>query len=188
MDHERLLVAALDGDVATITQLIDDGCDPNWAAPKVGNTALYNACYCDKLDAVNALLMRGADPNQRITYRSPVDGRLESGVVAIMFCRSPEVVCSLAKAHADVNVADAAGITALMRFAYWGKDKVALELLRAGADPTLTTPTGKTASGIAIERKKWYEDIPGGPALRERLRQYDTIIAALAESDFDVTQ
>jgi ankyrin repeat protein len=188
MDHEELLVAAMQDDVATIAQLIDDGCDPNWAAPKVGNTALYNACYCDKLGAVNALLTGGADPNQRITYRSPVDGRVEKDVVAIMYCRSPEVVRRLVEAHADVNIADAEGVTALIRSAYWGNDTVALELLRVGADPDLTTATGKTARQIAIERKDSYDNIPDSPALQETLKQYDTIIDALANSEHTSTQ
>jgi ankyrin repeat protein len=71
MSGVELLQAAGRGDVAWLTRLLDAGCDANTVHPITGASALYNACFCSAVDAVRLLLSRGADPNKRLTYRSP---------------------------------------------------------------------------------------------------------------------
>ena len=93
MTSVDLLQAAGTGDLARLTRLLDAGCDPNTVHPFTGASALYNACFGgQQVDAVRLLLARGADPNKRLTYRSPVDGRIEEGLVALMVASSVAVV------------------------------------------------------------------------------------------------
>ena len=95
-----LLQAAGRGDLGRLKELLDAGCDPNLAHSISGNTALYNACFLDSVEVVKLLLSRGANPNHRMTYRSPVDGGVERGLVALMVTRSEPVTSALLDAGA----------------------------------------------------------------------------------------
>lgn len=150
MEHVRFFQAAGRGDIVTILSMLASGADPNWVHPKTGHTALYAACAADRVEMVRVLLQRGAEPNLRMDYRSPLDGRYEQGIVALMYARSPEVVALLMESGADPNASDAEGTTALIRSASFGKKQVVLALLEAGADPARTNRQGTTARDAAL--------------------------------------
>ena len=157
MGTEELLVAVLSGDVPLIHEILDGGVDPNGVDKRCGHSALYNAVRTDKLNVINTLLQRGADPNLRLNYRSFVDGRTESGVVALMYVVSVDATEALVQAGADVNVADRFGITSLMRASHRAKDEVVQCLLAAGADPSSRSQNGNTAADIARNQIAEYE-------------------------------
>jgi len=151
-----LLQAAGAGDVAELARLMDSGCDPNVVHPMTGATALYNACVGGRVDVVRLLLQRGADPNKRITYHSPVDGRIESGLVALMVASSPEVAALLLDAGADPSVRDDAGRTVLMRLVGAAPSKTFDFLIRAGADPAARGNDGRSAADLVQEKLAWW--------------------------------
>jgi ankyrin repeat protein len=102
------------------------------------------------------LLDHGADPNKRITYRSPVDGRVERGVVALMVAASPEVVTLLLRAGADATVQDEAGRTVLMRLVGAAPSETFDLLIRAGADRTARAVDGTSAADLVRKRIAWW--------------------------------
>ncbi len=181
-DYVQLLQAAGKGDLPTIAALLDDGADPNWTHPHVGHTALYNACTSDKPDAVRVLLKRGADPNFRMSYHSPVDGREENDVVALMYARSPDVVIALVSRGADVNAADGNGLTSLIRACHWGKYGVVRALLDGRADASLQTKDGRTALDVAAARIDDYRSMAVGAnsdAIARRVKTFEDVISLL---------
>ena len=62
------MARVLNGNAATIGMLLEAGADAAAASPE-GETALMVAARTGKLDAVNALLARGADPNAKESWR-----------------------------------------------------------------------------------------------------------------------
>jgi ankyrin repeat protein len=124
-----------------------------------------------------------------MNYHSPVDGRRESGVVALMFARSAQVVLALVAGGADVNAADEDGLTSLIRAAFWGKKDVVKALLDAGADASLKTTNGRTAKDVAVSRIDEYRSCATGPnseAVAQRIKVFEDVIHLLesnAKSD-----
>jgi ankyrin repeat protein len=168
-----LFEAAFHGDLAGIDSAVAAGADVD-GVNEYGSGALYSACFGDQLASIDALLAHGADPNLRMTYRSPVDGRVEVGLVALMVCRSAGAVERLLAAGADPNLSDDHGTTPLMRVALTaGPDAVAL-LLKAGADRAAKDATGQTAADRVRKDLAWVETHwsslrqPNATELRER--------------------
>jgi ankyrin repeat protein len=181
-DATAIFRAVGDPDLKRLVALLDAGADPNSVNPDVGNTPLYNACFGDHLDAVRLLLARGADPNKRIVYRSPVDGRVEEGVVALMFARSAEVALALLGAGADPNAQDAAGRTALMRAAVGGTPEQVTVLIVAGANVTARDKKGATAADAVKARLQWLKDFHSSlkeNEARARKTELESILATL---------
>jgi ankyrin repeat protein len=134
--YQGLFEAMLwDCGAGAVPELVRKGADLSYCDPNTGRTALYAATIANRPRAVEALLQHGANPNQRFTYRSPVDGRIEADRVALHYAHSVEVAAALIKAGADVNAADVAGTTPLMRAAFHGHTAVVQALLAAGAFP-----------------------------------------------------
>lgn len=134
--YQSLFEAMLwDCGAEAVPELVRKGADLNYVDPNLGRTPLYAACISDRVRAIEALVQHGADPNKRFTYRSPVDGRTEADVTALMYAVSPEAAMVLISAGADVNAADATGTTPLMRAGFYGRPAVVSVLLRAGARP-----------------------------------------------------
>ena len=182
MDSVELMQAAFDGDVLALRALLNAGADPNWIDPNAGHTVLYNACRGDKVTAVRTLLEYGAEPNHRIDYLSPVDGRKESGVVALMYARSTDVAELLISAGAEVDAADERGATALHHAVYWGKGDVVKSLLKAGADPLRKTKDGKSVLDIVRSRIEHYRSLAIGPnndAVAEQMAVFERIVDLL---------
>jgi serine/threonine-protein phosphatase 6 regulatory ankyrin repeat subunit B len=157
MTSVDFLQAAGAGDVSSLAALLDTGCDPNVVHPTTGATALYNACFASQVEAIQLLLSRGADPNKRITYQSPVDGRIEKGVVALMVASSEAAVALLLQAGADPSVRDDDGRTVLMRLVGAASSKVFDMLIRAGADVTARSSDGRSAADIVTQKLEWWQ-------------------------------
>jgi ankyrin repeat protein len=151
-----LLQAAGLGDCAALVALLDDGADPNDEHPATGATALYNACFGSQVEAVRILLSRGADPNKRIVYRSPVDGRVDAGTVLLMVPSSPTVVRLLLEAGADATARDEDGRTVLMRIVGGAPLAVFEMLLQAGADGKARANDGRSAADIVRKKQVWW--------------------------------
>ena len=134
--YQSLFEAMLwDSGAEAVPELVRKGADLSYCDPNTGRTALYAATIANRPRAVEALLQHGANPNQRFTYRSPVDGRVEADRIALHYAHSTEVAAAHIKAGADVNTADVAGTTPLMRAAFHGHTVVVRLLLAAGASP-----------------------------------------------------
>lgn len=151
-----LFQAAGSGDLEMLRQLLDSGADPNWVAIEAGHTPLYNACFGDSAAAVRFLIERGADPNKRFEYHSPIDGRAERELTALMCARSGKVAQALIDAGAEVNVHDAIGVTPLMRAANRGEPEVVRLLLRAGASAAARSTNGRSAVDFATDKMNFF--------------------------------
>ena len=96
--HSEIFQAVIDDNEAMIEEVISRGGDPNGLHPLTGGTPLHTACSSNQMHAIEALLRHGADPNKRFTYKSPVDGRIEKDLIALLYTTSPEAVTALLKA------------------------------------------------------------------------------------------
>jgi ankyrin repeat protein len=132
-----LLIALLNGQVALASELLQRGADPNRAddyqrAPLFAAIELRNFNHekypflyddgRDPLDLIQALLEKGADPNQR-TETTPVHGLMQF----------------------DGSWANFDGQTPFIRAALSGDIQVMRLLLTHGADPNIATRQGSTA-------------------------------------------
>ena len=183
-----LLEAAAQGTLRRVEELLDAGANPNFAHPQYGNTPLSRACFTNRVDVVERLLQRGADPNLRITYSSPVDGRVEKGIVALMFARSLEVVTALLEAGADPNVQFEDGSTPLMRAVLATPPSAVEALLAAGANPQAKDRRGLTAADLVRRRLDWLRssqasESPKGKKRAADLERILAILSAAAERD-----
>jgi cytohesin len=182
MRELELLDAAADGNLESVGELLNGGCDPNLPHPLYGNTPLSNACFTDRVEVVKRLLERGADPNLRITYSSPVDGRVEKGIVALMFARSFEVVRVLLEGGADPNVHDEDGRTPLMRVVLAAPPAAVEALLAAGADPQVRSRRGDSAADLVMRRLDWLRSSRASDSAKgkERMANLERTLALLA--------
>src|SRR5207344_1899370 len=122
-----------------------------------GHTPLYNACFGNSVAAVRLLLEYGADPNKRFEYHSPIDGRVERGLTALMCAGSVEVARALLDAGAEVNVQDGDGVTPLMRAARRGKPELVQLLLDSGASAATRSGSGHSAMDFATAKIAFYK-------------------------------
>jgi ankyrin repeat protein len=187
---EPLHRAAAEGDIDELRSFLDNGADPNSTNPIYGNTLLYSACFRDQAEVVRLLVARGAAVNQRIKYRSPVDGRVEEGVVALMLARSVDVLDALLEAGADPNLADGEGRTVLMRVATFVSPQAVQALIKAGADPTARDQGGLRAADIVHRRLDWLlanSPDPQLPSVRRGKQRLESVLAILESATGEAT-
>lgn len=180
----RLLTAAAAGTAEELRQLLDAGFDPNAVHPTIGNSALYNATYSDHVSAVRMLLRRGADPNLRLNYHSPVDGRWQRGIVVLMCARSVEPAQLLIEAGAKVNLAGESGATALMHAVQRANFELIQLLLQAGADPEVALHDGRRAADLVDTQIAFNESFAGGrsnPSVAAKIGRLDDIKTLLTQ-------
>ncbi len=181
--------AAGKGDLDTLRQLLDRGADPNFAsivnAIDRGHTPLHNACFGDSAAAVRLLIERGADPNKRFDYHSPVDGRTERELTALMFAGSVEVARALLEAGAEVNAQDSNGVTSLMRAAHRGVPDVVRWLLSQGANSAVRSTSGLSAMDFAKSKLNFFLQQQAETKNRSgdgHIKAYEEICRMLAKS------
>ncbi len=161
-----LMIASRSGNPIVITQLIDKGANVNARGPR-GQTALMWAVSQQHPDVVKVLLARGADIHARSDTWSqmmaaPPHGKLEynrliphGGDTALMFAARVGDLSSAAlllAAGANVNDADAWGVSATTLAAHSGFTEIVALLLDRGADANAAGP-GFTALHEAIMRR-----------------------------------
>ena len=161
-----LMIASRSGNPLVITQLIDKGANVNARGPR-GQTALMWAVSQQHADAVKVLLARGADIHARSEMWSqmmavPPHGKPEynrliphGGDTALMFAARVGDLASatlLLAAGANVNDADAWGVSATTLAAHSGFTELVALLLDKGADANAAGP-GFTALHEAIMRR-----------------------------------
>jgi len=161
-----LMIAARSGNADVVTQLIDKGASVNARGPR-GQTALMWAVAEQHPAVVQVLLSRGAD----IRIRSDESGQVMAvpphgkpeynrmipfgGETALMFAARGGDLASarlLLAAGANVNDADAWGVSAMVLAAHSGFTEMVEFLLDKGADASATGP-GFTALHEAIMRR-----------------------------------
>ena len=176
-------VVSTDCQPDAIPDLIRKGAKLDYTDPNNGRTILYAAIRANRIRAVEVLIKRGADPNQRFTYRSPVDGTIETDRVVFHYVLSPEMVTLLLAAGGNINATDAIGTTPLMCAAFHGHVAVVQALLAAGADAKARQDKqhvrkAPSARELAEVKIKFFQNFVGdtNPGLtRSRLRCYGEI-------------
>lgn len=115
-----------------------------------GSTALHGAVYWGQYEASELLLDAGADPNavsrDSFLQITPLGSAIATTPGIPQPSDSEDAVLGLARLllerGADVNGRRGDGMTALHAACWRGLDRVAQELLDAGADPALTATAG----------------------------------------------
>jgi ankyrin repeat protein len=161
-----VMVASRSGSAAVVEQLLAKGADVNARAAR-GQTALMWAVAQKHPDVVKVLLARGADVHAKSDVWSqvmavPPHGLLEynraiphGGDTALMFAARVGDLDSaklLVSAGANMNDADAWGISATVLAAHSGHTEIVEFLLDRGADPN-AAKAGFTALHAAIMRR-----------------------------------
>jgi ankyrin repeat protein len=144
--EERLLRAAREGDLKTISSLLDKGVDIEARNPGDGWTPLFWAAVRERADAVALLRARGA----RIEVR---DRRGLTALMAASRWGRKAGVAALLDAGAKIDARDVNGWTALMWAAFKGQADMAAFLLSRGANPRITDPDGRTALDLAVLKR-----------------------------------
>jgi hypothetical protein len=143
-------------DIAVARQLLDAGANPNQIEPRMGRSPLYIAAECGHVQMVTLLLRYGADPNLPIRYVSPVNRRVQRGVVPLLQTRSKKIAGLLIKAGANINAADSHGRTPLMAAAVAGELALAQLLVLNGANVVAKDRHGHSAADLVREKLEWH--------------------------------
>jgi ankyrin repeat protein len=141
--ENRLMLAVIEGDVATVLDLITAGINVN-ALYLQGNTALNVAAWFGHTTVVSALIAAGADA--RIVN--------QVGQTALTLAAGKghaAIVSTLIDACANVNATDNDDKTPLMLAASNGHTAVVSVLIASGADLNITSRTGNTALMLAAQ-------------------------------------
>lgn len=138
------------GDIDAFKRFLDVGYLPN-SSNEVGYTALMGAARGEQCEMIHFLLSHGWNvrlPDQRgITALHWAVAQPASD-----FTRQLACLTSLLDAGADANALTHEGRTALMNAAWFGNGHAVKHLLRAGANPSLTDDSGRTARDLATSR------------------------------------
>ncbi|HUI79441.1 MAG TPA: ankyrin repeat domain-containing protein [Bryobacteraceae bacterium] len=190
-----LMTASRTGDAAAVNVLLSHGAKVNAKENTLGETALMWAAAENHADAVRALVAADADINGRSTllHLAPFNW-VTSGMVsttlprgnwsALMYAArqgSIDAARVLAEEHADLNLTDPDGGTALVIAIINGHFDLANVLLEKGADPNIVDETGMAAlyAAVDIHTLGPMQGRPG-PKLADEISGLDLIRSLLA--------
>jgi hypothetical protein len=106
----------------------------------VGHTALYAACFSERVEWVRYLIDFKCDVNQRTN-----PGKDTPLITALQDPNCKTIVKMLLEAKADVNAVNDHGMTPLLQcLTFWGKLETVDLLLKYGADVNLNNPLDAT--------------------------------------------
>ena len=109
----KFLQAVGEKNLLLVKHLLDAGQSPSEPSD-CGNTPLCNAVQARSIEMIGLLLEYGADINERITYVSPVDGRVKKEYTPLMYASDEEVVRYLCGRGAEINYQAPNGLSLLM--------------------------------------------------------------------------
>jgi uncharacterized protein len=173
-----LMLASRSGNPAAITALVARGADVNARERVLGETALMWAAAENHAEAIRTLAGAGAEVNTRSSrltfplseWGDGKSGRFtvlpRGGWTALMYAArqdAREALRALAGAHADLDVTDPDGTTALTLAIINAHYEAAAVLLDAGANPNVADATGMTPLYAAVDMHT-LDETPGRPA------------------------
>jgi ankyrin repeat protein len=143
-----LFEAAATGDITALRQAL--GAAPELVNAHAGDgwTALHLAAAFATPEAVKFLIEHGASVSA-VSTNPQANQPLHA---ALALSRNPEVIACLLAAGADPNGRQAGGFTALFSAAAANRRDLAQILIDNGADPSLSSDFGQTASSYARQR------------------------------------
>jgi type II secretory pathway component GspD/PulD (secretin) len=141
--NEELVKAAMQGETAVVSALLDKGADVNAKGKYSGWTPLIVAAKKGDTELVNLLLSHGADVDAKSR------GRKRTALMEAVRNRSFESVNALLTAYPDVDAVDWEGYTVLMFAAVSGQDDIVSVLLNYGADVNMKNKAGSSALMMA---------------------------------------
>ena len=155
MASRGLVVAALEGDTAAASLLLESGDDPNSATPE-GATPLAAAAGAGNVEIIELLLAAGASVNQLGVDKLGPEAEQESPLTPLNWAAIGghlEAVKVLLAAGADPNIKSPEGGGGAL-LAATGKNcpEIAKLLLENGADPNSATIDGHTPLEVPILR------------------------------------
>ena len=136
--------AAALGDSNRLRQLLREQPDSICSFSNDGFTPLHFASFFSQLEAAEALLEHGADPNAvatNVTKLAVINSAAASG--------NAELVKMLLREGANPDSQQEGGYTALHSAAHSNNSEMVQALLDAGANPSIRTNDGKTAADMA---------------------------------------
>ncbi len=155
-----LMTAARTGDPEALSVLLDHGADVAATEHWYGENALIWAAAENHADAVRVLIAHGADVNARSALESFDKRRLGQSVLSLgswtplMYAARQNALAAgkaLVAAHADLDVMDPDGATALVIAIINAQYEFAAMLLDAGADPNIVDSTGMGPLYAAVD-------------------------------------
>jgi hypothetical protein len=186
-------VSVEQGDIATVSEWLDAGLDPNFEGDRIG-TGLMIAAWGGDLAMMELFVKRGADVNRANRFNEQAlmhavwtgqraaaawllergarinrDGNEWSALHYAAYAGHEELAGFLLQKGADVNAKSTNGSTVLMMAAYEGRENIAQMLLDAGA--------------IRGTKNDWGED-----ALTWAMRYEHLTIAKMVTSDGEFAQ
>ena len=166
-----LIFAAQSCDDKSVTKLIESGAYAN-ARNKFGESAVFKAVRCEKLDVLAALLKA----------RASVRALNQEGKTPLHYARSAAIVGALMQAGADVNLIDRAGNSPLFSaILELGNRGVVEALIEAGADIRGNEKSRKIPIYAAANGWGYWNDL-GDEAPRHELdREMDALLGAGAD-------
>jgi len=134
-----LEVACIFGHVDVVDRLLAAGCNVN-PIGRGYRSALMWAAFSGHVSIIDRLVIHGAD----IHYQD------EKGETALMIACSGRIEAAerLISMGCDINVQNEDGKTALMEACSWGKVSFVKFLIEHGADPSLSSRSGKKAEDM----------------------------------------
>ncbi len=144
------LQAVGEKDFSLVKKMLDSGHSPSEPS-EYGNTPLCNAVQSKSTEMIDLLVQYGADVNELITYKSPVDGRVKESYTPLLFASDVSTIHFLHKMGANINYQAPNGLTILMICAVVPSAEyiaIVKMLLQLGADKNITTNQYKGKSGV----------------------------------------